>query len=98
MSVMLCPYILCVALLVGLFVMCVCELFGETICLGVVVILLLNVMEVFSVGGGVRLDRPCMIFQRMCVCACDHSVHLSVPSIDFVDVFVCRRLYPHLRV
>ena len=44
----------------------VCELFGE-ICLGVVVILLLNVMEVFSVGGGALFDRPCMVFQRMCV-------------------------------
>ena len=58
----------------------VCELFGETIrnmnclvkqfaiCLGVVAILLLNVMEVFSVGGcgGALLDRPCMVFQRMC--------------------------------
>ena len=37
------------------------------ICLVVVVILLLNVMEVFSVGGGVLLDRPCMVFQIMCV-------------------------------
>ena len=39
------------------------------VCLGVVVILLLNVMEVFSVGGGggALLDRPCMVFQRMCV-------------------------------
>ena len=37
------------------------------ICLGVVVILLLNVMEVFSVGGGALLDRPCMVFQIMCV-------------------------------
>ena len=35
--------------------------------LGVVVILFLNVMEVFSVGGGALLDRPCMVFQRMCV-------------------------------
>ena len=33
------------------------------ICLGVVVILLLNVMEVFSVGGGALLDRRCMVFQ-----------------------------------
>ena len=39
----------------------------KQLCLGVVVILLLNVMEVFSVGGGVLLDRPCMVFQRMCV-------------------------------
>ena len=37
------------------------------ICLGVGVILLLNVMEVFSVGGGALLDRPCMVLQRMCV-------------------------------
>ena len=34
-------------------------------CLGGV-ILLLNVMEVFSVCGGALLDRPCMVFQRMC--------------------------------
>ena len=47
----------------------VCEFFGETnrYNLGVVVILLLNVMEVLSVGGGALLDRPCMVFQRMCV-------------------------------
>ena len=30
--------------------------------------------------------------------ACDPSVHLSVPSIGFVYVFVCRKLSPHLRV
>ena len=48
----------------------VCELFSETfaICLGVVAILLLNVMEVFSVDGGALLDRPCMVFQK-CVCS-----------------------------
>ena len=37
------------------------------ICFGVVVVLLFNVMEAFSVGGGALLDRPCMVFQRMCV-------------------------------
>ena len=37
------------------------------ICLGLVVILLLNVMEVFSVGGGALLDGPCMVLQRICV-------------------------------
>ena len=67
------PCILCVALLMDLFVLlCLtvfvnCLLKQFTICLGVVVILLLNVMEVFSVGGGALLDRPCMLFQRMCV-------------------------------
>ena len=32
-----------------------------------VAILLLNVMDVFSVCGGALLDRPCMVFQRVCV-------------------------------
>ena len=41
------------------------------ICLGLVSILLLNVMDVFSVDGGALLDRPCMVFERMCVlCLC----------------------------
>ena len=31
-------------------------------------------------------------------CACDHSVHLSVPSIGFVYICVCRKLSPHLIV
>ena len=37
------------------------------ICLGVFVILLLNVMELLCVVGGALLDRPCMILHRMCV-------------------------------
>ena len=47
----------------------VCQLFGETIrnMVGCDCSLLLNVMEVFSVGGGALLDRRCMVFQRMCV-------------------------------
>ena len=36
-------------------------------CLGVGAILLLNVMDVFSVGGDALVDRPCMVFQRMYV-------------------------------
>ena len=36
------------------------------ICLGLVVILLLNVMESFSVVGGALFDIPCMVFQRVC--------------------------------
>ena len=65
-------------------------------CLGVVVILLRNVMDVFSVGGGGLLDRPCMAFQR--VCACGPNGRLGDPSICFVCVFVCRKLSPHLGV
>ena len=61
-------------------------------CLGVVAI------DVFSVCGGALLDRPCMVFQRVCVCcACDPNEHLSAPSICFVCVFVCQKLSPHLR-
>ena len=59
-SVMLYPCILCVALLVYLFVLCVacltvfvnCLVKQFAMCLGVVAILLLSVMDVFSVGGG----------------------------------------------
>ena len=72
---MLYPCILCVALLMDLFVLCVacltvwvnCFVKEFAMCLGVVAIVLLNVMDVFSVGGGALLDRPCMIFQKVCV-------------------------------
>ena len=53
-----------VCLVCCVFVNCLVKQFA--ICLDVGVILLLNVMEVFSVGGGALLDRPCMVFQRMC--------------------------------
>ena len=53
---------------------------------GVVVILLFNVMEVFSVGGGALLDIPCIVVQECACCACDPSVHLSVVSIGFVKI------------
>ena len=73
MSVMLYPCMFCVALSVDLFVLCVacltvfvnCLLKQFAICLGVVVILLLNVMELFSVVGGG--NRPCVVFQKLCV-------------------------------
>ena len=55
---------LCVACLT-VFVNCLVKLFAMW--LGVVAILLLTVMEVFSMCGGALLDRPCMIFQIMCV-------------------------------
>ena len=74
-SVMLYPCISCVALLIDQFVLCVacltvfvnCWVKQFAMCLGVVAILLLNVMEVFSVGGDALLDRPCIVFQRVCV-------------------------------
>ena len=47
------------------FVNCLVKQFAMW--LDVVVILLLNVMDVFSVCGGALLDRPCMVFQRVCV-------------------------------
>ena len=73
MSVMLYPCMLCVALLMCPFVLCVaclavfmnCLVKQFAMCLGA--ILLLNVMDVFSVCGGALLDRPCMVFQRVFV-------------------------------
>ena len=84
MNVMLYPCMLCVALLMCLFVLCVacltvfvnCLVKQFAMCLGVVAILLLNVMEVFRVCGGALLDRPCMVFQSVC-CACDPNERLS---------------------
>ena len=66
---------------------------------GVIAILLLNIMEVFSVGGCALLDKNHVWSSKECMCCvCDPSVHLSVPSISFAYVFVCRKLSPHLRV
>ena len=75
MSVMLYPCMLCVARLMCLFVVCVecltvfvnCLVKQFALYLGVVAILLLNVMDVFSVCGGALLDKPCMVFQRVCM-------------------------------
>ena len=93
-SVMLYPCMLCTSLLMCLFVLCVagltvfvnCLVKQFAMCLGVVAILLLNVMDVFSVCGGALLDRPCMVFQRVVCCACDPNEHLSAPSICFACV------------
>ena len=68
-------YFLCCSVNASVCLVCcmldsVCELFGETIrnVFGLLVaVLLLNVMDVFSVGGGALLDIPCMVFHRMCV-------------------------------
>ena len=61
---LMCLFVLCVACLTVL-VNCLVKQFA--MCLGVVAILLLNVMDVFSVCGGAQLDRPCMVFQIVCV-------------------------------
>ena len=58
---MLYPCMVCVALLMCLFgcvfdSVCECLVKQFAMCLGVVVILLLNVMDVFSVCGGALLD------------------------------------------
>ena len=65
----------CVALSMDLFVLCVVFLAGFVnlfviqfaICFGVVVILLVNVIELFSMVGSTLLDKPCMVFQRVFV-------------------------------
>ena len=60
-SVILYPCILCVALLMVLFVLCLA-------CLTVFVNHLVKQFAIcLGVGGGVLLDRPYMLFQRMCV-------------------------------
>ena len=78
----------------------VCEMFGETIlnCLVVVVIFRLMLWKCL-----VCVEVLCLIYRvwssKECACcACDSIVHLSVPSIVFVYVFVCRKLSPRLRV
>ena len=63
-ALLMCLFVLCVPCLT-VFVNCLVKQFA--MCLGVVAILLLNVMDVFSVCGGALLDRPCMVFQRVCM-------------------------------
>ena len=76
MSVMLYPCILCVALLMCLFVLCVacltvfvnCLVKQFAIYINIVTILLLNVINMFSMYDDTLLDRPYMVFQRsVCV-------------------------------
>ena len=83
---MLYPCMFCVALSMDLFVLCVarltvfvnCSVKQFAICLGVFAILLLKVMEVCVVGGAL-LDRPCMVFHRMCVlCLWPHFFRCSL--------------------
>ena len=107
MSVMLYPCMLCVALLMCLFVLCVacltvfvnCLVKQFAMCVGVVAILLLNVMDVLSVCVVVLCWIDHVWSSKECVCcACDPNERLSASSICFVCVFVCRKLSPHLGV
>ena len=61
---------------VSLYVLCcpvdgsvcfVCCMFVNCFTQYVWVCLLLNVIELLSVVGGTLLDRPCIVFHRMCV-------------------------------
>ena len=105
LSVMLYPCMICVALSIDMSVLCVacltvfvnCFVKQLAICLGVDVILLLIVMEFFSVVGGALSSRPFMVFQIGVYCACDPSVRPDVFSIFFLYICVCRKLSPYLR-
>ena len=72
-SVMLSLYFMCCSVNGSFFLVCCvfdnvnCLWKHFAICLNVIIILLFNVMDVFSVCGGALLDRPCMVFQRGCV-------------------------------
>ena len=70
---------LCVACL-KVFVNCLVKQF--IIWFGVVAILLLNVMEVFSVGGGALLDRPLIppIHNRLQLHASQYNQKTQHPS------------------
>ena len=60
-------YVLCCSVNGSVCLMCCVFVKQFAICLGVFVILLLNVMDLFSVSGRALFDRPCMVFQRKCV-------------------------------
>ena len=87
----------CVVLLMyrfDLFVACLAVFVHCLVYLGVVAVLLLKVMDVFSVGGGSLLDRRVWSSTECVCCACDPSVHLSVLSICFVCVLYVGSYFP----
>ena len=66
-------------------------------CLGVVAILLLNVVDGFSVCGGALLDKPCMVFQRVC-CVCVPSYGaLEKRSFQSISLMPFMILYTSIR-
>ena len=92
MSVMLYSCMFCVALSMDLFVLCVacltvfvnCLVKQFTISLSVVVILLMNVMLLFSVVGGALLGRQCMVVVPV-ISVC---VYMLLPDVLFVFLYV----------
>ena len=95
-ALLMCLFVLCVACLT-VFVNCLVKQFA--MCVGVVAVLLLNVMDVFSVWWVVLCWIDHVWSSKECVCgACDPNERQSAPSICFVCVFVCRKLSPHLGV
>ena len=105
-SVKLYPGIVCVALLLDLFVLCVAYLTVFVNSLVRQFVICVGVVAVWLLLFGCRMLWKCFVWvevlcwiDRICTCcACDLSVHLSVPSIGFVYVFVCRKVSPRLRV
>ena len=108
-SMMLYPCILCVSLLMDPFVLCVafltvfvnCLVKQFAICLGVVVILLFNVMAVFSVDvrgsvGYTVYGLPKNVRVVRVVPVIPVCILVFLPYV--VCVFVCWKLSPHLRV
>ena len=81
---MLVLYVVCLTVFVN------CLLVKQfEICLDVFVILLLNVMELLCVVRGALLDRPCMVFHRMCVmCLWSQSVSRCSFHVLFVFLYV----------
>ena len=70
----------------------VCELFNDTICnifFGCGCYFVVECYGGVSVGGGALLDRPCMVFQRMCVlCLCSfHRFCLCVCMSGVISSF-----------
>ena len=84
-SVMLYPCMFCVALSMDLFVLCVAVF--DSVSYFVVEC---DVMELLSMVGGALLDRPYMVFQRMCPfhmfcsCFCMSEVISSFIIIIFI--------------
>ena len=85
----MCLFVLCVLCVLCLTVLVNCLLNVFAICVGEVTVFSLKVIVLFWGCVGVLFVKPCIVFQRMCVCCvCDPSVCLGVLSICLICVFV----------